>query len=166
MLAWLLAVLIVCGNMFPPGYAHAHVDGDVNHNHRSQYGLDTAEAHRQHVHPHRHPTRQGDTSEATAAHVHAVVLLFELTIPVPKDDDSAPFQSERHDLPALMRVVDQYLPSTDVGSYASSYWVKTSLAQSIAATASNRSLRYEQPTAASVLLCDTARLERTGVRRC
>lgn len=167
---WLLAVLLIGGSTSPSAYAHSHGGGEASHTLRSQQALRPAELQQKHLHshPHCHTTRPGDASEAPAAHSHVAVLWFELTFPASRRGESAPSESERDDLLAFtfMRVIDQYLPNADDETNTSSNGVKLSLVQSTAAVLSIHSLRHEQPTAADVLLCDTARLECSGVRRC
>lgn len=164
---WLLAVLLVGASTSPPAYTHSHRGGEASHNHRSQQALRPAEWQQKHLHshPHRDTTCPGDASETPATHSHVAVLWFQITLPASSRSESTSTESERDDLLAFIWVIDQYLPHADDETITSSNGVKLSL-QSTAAVSSNRSLRRERPRAADVLLCDTARLECSGVRRC
>ncbi len=166
-IAWLLAVLVIGGSISPPAYRHAHAGGDVAHNHRSQNGQKQVDSHGNgcHCDCHHHAAHHGHASEAPTAHVHVGLPWIELTLPTSDDSDSDPSRSDRDDLPVIVRVIDDYVPNSDGGGDASTHAVTKSPIRSHVVVSSTPSLKHAQPTAPSVLLCDTARHERSGVLR-
>ena len=167
LLAWLLAVLVIGGSISPPTYRHAHAAGDVGHDHPSQIGHQQSAADLErngHRHPHHHAAHQAGAATGRVAHVHMSVLWIELTLPTPDDNNSDRSKPERDDLPRVVQVIAEYVPTTGDRSNTSSYAAGNPPTLS-AVVLPSASLRHAKPTAASVLLCDLARHERSGVQR-
>lgn len=160
--AWLLAVIVVVGVVSPPGYRHTHVGGDARHDHQSQieHQQSLADLER---HGHHHATHHTASLTGHVVHTHAAILWIGITLSVPANSDSEPSKSDRDDLPVLVRIADACLPTAGDRSSTSSFTAAESPVLTTAAVPSSSSTKYAQPTVASVLLCDTARHERSGV---
>ncbi len=163
-MTWLLAVMVIGGSISAPAYQHAHSGGDVAHDHQ-------AENRRQHCDTsgrghHRHVTYHSATSEAPAAHVHVAMLWIKLTLPTSDGSDSDPLKPTSDEPVAVMLVLDKYVPTADGSGTRNGRTVTKSQFSSSVTILFAPTREYRQPTVASVLLCDTARLERSGVLRC
>lgn len=171
MTTWLLAVLVLGGSISPPAYRHAHAGGDIAHNHHSDSDQRHLESHshhghgHSHSHPHRHQTDDLSAAEAPTSHLHLTILGFELTLPTSEHEDDSP-DSERDKMPVIVRVLDECVLAADGADRSLDHEATRSVIVSTAVISSADSHKHTRPTVPSVLLCDAARHERSGVLRC
>jgi hypothetical protein len=93
------------------------------------------------------------------------MLWIELTIPAPDDSDpnSSDFQGD--DLAVILLVIDECVRTADGEGNLATYAAAKTYISSATAISTDVSRRYAKPTAPSILLCDAARHERSGVQR-
>ena len=159
-LAWVMPVLLIGGSISLPRYRHAHSGGEVVHLHTSQ---DDHHHHAGHSHSHSHD--QDDRAGARIAHLHVALLWFDFTLPTSEDADPSD-PGETKSIPVVVQAASGWLsiahdsshPAT--GDWAGLHSVATNTARFGFAQAD------APQVASSNLLCDSARRERSGVRRC
>lgn len=166
---WLLAVLVLGGSISPPTYRHAHAGGDVAHNHLCEQDQQHHTTHihcgHGHSHPHRHETHHSSAAKPPTSHAHVTVLGFELTLPISEHDDGSS-DPDRDELPVIARALHAYVPIVNGKGVRLNHQETRAAIASAAIISAVTSQRHMRPTALSVLLCDAARHERTGVLRC
>lgn len=163
-IACLLAVAVVGGSISAPAYQHAHSEGNVAHNHQTENRRQHANTH---AHGgHRHVAHHSVVSEAPARHAHVSLFGIELSIPKPDGDNSDPPQPTHDEPTFVVLAVGNCLPTAGCGDIRHGRAVTKAQFLSNIAVLSVPTRKYSQPTAASILLCDTARFERSGVMRC
>ena len=162
----LVAMLLVVG-MAPPAMGHRHAGGHVPHGHRS---ADQEDAHAHDHDGHHHHHDHGAANESVAFdggwHLHFAWLGIELTLPQrgTSPDESNPGTSDHE---VIVSLLDESSMSSPVGIELSD----AHLAQLLPAEAERvydsslpETLRRSDLGRHESLLCDAARLERTGVR--
>lgn len=168
----LLALSVLTGSVAPPAYAHVHPGGHRPHDHRSQAGevRDHGHAHHhhngEHHHHHQAPARSDEQPSAdlhgAERHWHVSLFFFDLTLPTLPASDGDNDSSDK--APAVARLVDH--SRTLLTEIATGSWMN-GLSPAVAGPTSDLvtdrpALRRPQPPV-RILLCDTARRERSGV---
>ena len=164
-LVWVIPILLVGGSISLPRCRNAHPVGVVAHqllSHGSTHGRQNhAGRSRSHSHDHHHGADVG------TAHLHVVILWFEFTIPASEDADPCdPSGTKSNSIPVFVQPASGWLPITsDSSSQSSGRW--TNLRCCSTKTTGYTVTQDDALLAASSgPLCDRARHERSGVRRC
>lgn len=172
----LLALTVLTGSVTPPAYAHSHPSGDRPHGHgdgKEHVDHDHSHSHHHHHgtghHHHHHQVGQSQTSESSQSfgdsdrHWHISLVFFDLTLPtLPMPNGES---GEDGKQPAVVaRLVD--LSRIALIQFDSSLWsaaIDAAAVDSTEAVVANlaRIRRHSPPT--RILLCDSARRERSGV---
>lgn len=92
------------------------------------------------------------------------LLGFDFTLPASDDSDPNSSDSQRDDVPVIVRMMDECVPNVGHGSMTTHSAPKLDILSAIAVSTVH-SRNYAQPMDPSVLLCDAARHERSGVLR-
>jgi hypothetical protein len=166
----LLSVVVIATNGVSPGMTHAHAGGALPHNHVADAGSrphshdadDHGHAHRGHAHSHghKHPHEGSACIEDCVPHTHA--NFFGLPVTIPAKDGSG--SKGRYDDTALK--VEVVAAQSDVTPNGLGGIAVPSLAVHTFAvwfSADKMLSIYHPPNANHTVLCDTARLERSGV---
>lgn len=160
-----LAAMVLMGSMMPPACEHAHAGGQTPHRHV---------AGELHDHGHFHGQRRligddhdlGDALQllsSPVAHAHWTFLVFHLAWPTGHEEDRSRLADSILDEALARRPADYALAPLSDGSAAARivFW------QAGAAIATTISATWSPPlyhTRTRILLCDTARHERSGVQ--
>ena len=165
-----MAVVVAGSNGFSPGVTHAHAGGAATHSHgsdadsraNSREADDHGHSHAGHAHSHshKHPHDHSARVEDCVTHTHANFLGLPITIPATDDGRS----SDRQDGAALL--VEIVAAPCDVASNGHGTRIEAQLGVptfSVSLSADTLLSIHHRPNAGHNLLCDTARLERTGV---
>ena len=155
--AFVLGAIFVVATITPPVVRHAHSDGDRPHGHDARRG----HAHHHHGNSHHHGEPSGSLAE-DRAHCHVYFLGWNITLP----DGSLPSHDEHDDEDRgclLCWVCDVTARSESIELID---WIEvTRVSKSIGLNVATRQkvVRHNPPITFAPL-CDSARLERTGVR--
>lgn len=170
----LLSAVLLAGAVISPGFRHSHLGGDSSHTHDRVSDSHTQHAHAHyHDHQHHHCPHSHQDVGATFArkhgatsvpHIHVTFLLFDLTLPVPPGEHSDQDTDQPGELVYVLR------PVTDgfhVGNVDTDYQLQGApLLNSIyrPAPVAKPPRKHSFPPGGAILLCDTARHERSGVQ--
>ena len=169
-LSLLLSALVLTWGTVPPGIQHAHVGGSDS-THRHDHCHEVAH-HDSHDHgSHHHDSHGEDHKHATVsdvcvlsdfvAHVHLRWLGIQLSLPVPED----PADGDAGDSVPVVIVlsVDQTVPPTGAGPSFSRVFLAAICAPSADVVRPLAPIPRPPNLVMSIPLCDSARLERSGV---
>ncbi|MFV2069875.1 MAG: hypothetical protein ACC645_23160 [Pirellulales bacterium] len=166
MLRLLLSVLVLAWEIVPPWVQHAHLGGsDVTHRHN---GCDEVADHASHNHEsddehHDHATVSDVSLLADdVLHLHWRLLGVEFTMPVREepvegnnDGNTVP--------PAIVRVMSEVVPATQAGPSFCQVLLAAVCMPSADVVWTRAPAPRSPNLVTSIPLCDSARLERSGV---
>ena len=159
-----LSALVLAWGTAPPASQHAHVGGkDPTHQHD---GCQEVAHHGLHDHDsdgqHHQRAVVPDVSLVSdfVAHVHLRWLGMEFSLPLP--DESADGDDEGTVPPAIVRVMDEIVPATQAGPSFGRPPLTVISAHGVDLVPNLTPIPRPRQTA-SIPLCDSARLERSGV---
>ena len=168
MLSLLLSALVLACGTVPPGFRHAHLGGaDTGHRHgdgRPQ----TVAHHASHEHDsdadHREHATVPDTTLLSDFVIHLHWRFLGMDFSIPEPDEPAPGNDDEGTAPpAIVRAMDGIVPATQVGPSFGRVLLAVICTPS-ADVVQNRTPPLRSPDfTTSIPLCDSARLERTGV---
>ena len=161
----LLSALVLAWGFVPPGFEHAHAGGgDSDHQHdecrevahHDSHDHDTDDGH------HEHATETDVTLLVDhVLHLHWRLLGVELSVPVSvepadgDDEDTVP--------PPVVRVTNEIVPATQAGPLFGRVLLVASCAPSADVVRNLEPIPRPPNLVTSIPLCDSARLERSGV---
>lgn len=176
-----MAVTLLAWGMIPPGYQHAHLGGDddshrhdeqakiTNHDSQLRHSHHPSSGHHHfsdkdshHTHGHQNEMIQGETTVCIdeTLHNHFSFFGFDFSQPlseVPVDDEN-----DEDNFPTIIvYLVKEYYtpcPSTDIIQLDSLQYSEDSIQNP-------EPIPRSEAAISSIPLCDSARLERTGVLR-
>jgi len=176
-----LAAVVLTWGMIPPGFEHSHAGGEDQshcHNARTEVASDDAHHHHHH-HSHKHGHgpdgnhHHGDVEHnppvastvtfptSDVAHLHFRLFGFDFSMPLSETTDEG---EENTFPPTIVRAAKEYVPTVPPGPSLKLFDVATLLP--LANTLGGPEPVPRPPNlVASLPLCDSARLERTGVLR-
>ncbi|MFV2069935.1 MAG: hypothetical protein ACC645_23460 [Pirellulales bacterium] len=162
----LLSALVLAWGIVPPGFQHAHEGGsDTAHRHDSRHEVihhdshhhDTEDAHHEHA-TLPEVSRLGDY----VVHLHWLFLDMDFSMPVPEepvdggdDDGTVPT--------AFVRVMNEMVPATHAGSSFVRMLQAAICMPGVDVVSSLEPIPHPSNLVTSLPLCDSARLERSGV---
>ncbi len=152
---------MLLAGLVPPGYRHAHADGQVAHRHAG-HGHDRTGGHHDQS-PDHHPSHDVRLSAGAVAHDHLVFLYFDMALPASDGGGSDPNTDLANDSLYVVRLTGDCLPRADTARDTSIIDVSASEGALAEATCT-LGKRGTRPRPNAVLLCDTARHERSGVQ--
>ena len=162
----LLSALVLAWGAIPPGVEHAHVGGsDANHQHdkcdeMAHHGLHDHESDEDH---HEHATVSDVSLLAdNVLHLHWQLLGLEFSIPVPEEPADGT-EDEGTAVPAVVRVMNENVPAAQAGPSFDRVFLAAICAPSIDVVWSLEPIPRPLDLVTSIPLCDSARLERSGV---
>jgi hypothetical protein len=163
----LLSALVLAWGFVPPGFEHAHAGGDSDHQHDqcrevSHHGSHHHDADDEH---HEHAAEPEDTDGTLlvefALHFHWQLLGVEFSMPVPTEpadgDDGGPVP------PVVVRVMSEIVPATQAGLAFGRALLAANCAPSADVVRNLEPIPRPPNLVTSIPLCDSARLERSGV---
>ena len=157
----LLSVSLLMGGIAAPTRRHTHIDGNLVHVHHYD---DAHEHDAPGHHTHHHSRSDGIGADAAhvtpiaTAHVHLCVWLFDLTLPI-----HSGFQTVDDDSVFLARSTADRWPVTLAGPHG--HTRDDPLRGSVCAAPSPPTHGATAPPGPAILLCDSARHERSGTQR-
>jgi hypothetical protein len=164
----MLIAALVINTGSAPTVAHAHSGGEQSHDHQPKaiHSHNHADRDADHHHPHvghEHVRYSADISSAVL-HVHVSWFGFDITVPIESGNNRPDVDSMAWGIAAILK--SQQLFTIE----SNSFWSPQAIAPPLPlgriahdhSGVSNESRRFTMP--GHVLLCDTARLERSGVR--
>jgi len=186
-----LASAVLVGSLVPPAFCHAHTAGDRPHSHNSELGEHSKRDEHGHVHDHKvskehhhrsqhsddddcsletpkhvesAPTLGDNEVERSARHSHFFFVGFSFSFPLPFSDESDnPLTPDERHLEYVRLTTDVVLASrvdlsdaVDVATAAPVFLDRFDAAMSRTTKSSIRPVDR-------ILLCDSARCERSGV---
>lgn len=176
-LASFLALSVFTGSVVPPVYAHSHAGGSAHHDHQTaQYQTRHSHPHSHanhhhhgHGHHHHHPPAANDGRSPeqltdTALHWHVTLFFFDFTLPgLPGSDSGSDDDGKQPS--AIARLVDLYhvMPTDTEPDRWTALESSACLAADVVAARGVEPTRHP-PDCDSILLCDIARRERSGVQ--
>jgi hypothetical protein len=161
----LLSALVLAWGFVPPGFEHAHAGGgDSDHQHDKCREVS-------HHGSHHHDTDDGHHEHATETdvtllvdqvlHLHWRLLGVKLSVPVPvapadgDDEDTVP--------PPVVRAMNEIVPATQAGPSLGRAFLAGICAPSADVVRDLEPIPRPPNLVTSIPLCDSARLERSGV---
>ena len=168
MMSLLLSALVLAWGAIPPGVEHAHVGGsDGNHRHDKCYEV---AGHGSHDHEsyedHHEQATEVDVSllADSVLHLHWQLLGMEFSMPVP--EEPADGSDNESSVPsAVIRVMNENVPATQAGPSFDRVFLAAICMPSVDAVWSLEPIPRPHDLVTSIPLCDSARLERSGVLR-
>jgi hypothetical protein len=170
----LLSVGIIAANGFSPVVVHSHVGGDAPHDHvASERAHSHSHPHHGHRHDHAHDGNgqfaahghshaRSEGIEGSIAHSHVNFFGLPLTFPGSGTGDTI---AQRVNVVWLVDIASAEIGKTSDGLSAKLIMSQPVLLFSAEIGTGDLRLTYHPPHDNQSLLCDTARLERTGVRQ-
>jgi len=171
-LALLLIAGILFGSVMPPVVQHTHVDGHEDHDHHStKVTADSHGNHHGHSHGHAHRLAAPEESKAAAksdsSHLHLSLFGLELSIPADNTSDSTSNEPRNHfDGDTLVHWMNRDLHIA-MSTSADFQWCPL-LSCTFGETSNVETALLpegHQRTQSALILCDTARRERSGVQK-
>lgn len=163
-LAWLLSALVVVGSGSQPGYCHSHAGGEVEHHHVQASEPRHVNSHDHgHSHAHYHGNQDHSKLSPTSPHQHVTLLGFSWTLPI-ENSGSEPQNSDRHNLTCVCSLNQTCICLTSSDSAGSRVLVDNWTSTIDCGKSCRRLIEPSQQRPAFLLLCDTARHERSGVQ--
>ena len=160
----MLSALVLAWGVVPPGFEHAHAGGHSDHqhdkcrevSHHGSHHHDTDDEHHEHA----------AESDATGLvdcvlHFHWRLLGVEFSMPVPTEP--ADGDDEGTVPPAVVRMTSEIVPATQAGPAFGRVLLAASCAPSADVVRNLEPIPRPPNLVTSVPLCDSARLERSGV---
>ena len=164
----LLSALVLAWGFVPPGFEHAHAGGgDSDHQHDTDH--DVAH-HGSHHHDadaehHEHAVEPDDTDVTAlvdyALHFHWQLLGVEFSMPMPMEPTDG--DDEGTVPPAVVRVMNEIVPATQAGPAFGRVLLAANCAPSADVVRNLEPIPRPPNLVTSIPLCDSARLERSGV---
>ncbi len=162
----LLSALVLAWGIVPPGVQHTHsVGSDTHHQHddcqevahHTSHNHDSDDEHHEHG-----PVPEASLLTDFVVHVHWQFLGMEFSMPVPEepvegndDGDTVP--------PAIVRVMSEVVPATQAGPSVGRLFLAAICTPSADVVWSLEPIPRPPNLVTSIPLCDSARLERSGV---
>ncbi len=162
----LLSALVLAWGIVPPGVQHVHAGGsDPTHGHggRHEVAHDGSHDHESDDEHHDHAAVSDVSLSADAVlHLHWRLLGVEFSMPVPEepveddaDGDAVP--------PAIVRMISEIVPATQAGPSFGRVLLAAICAPGADVVRSLEPIPRPPNLVTSIPLCDSARLERSGV---
>ena len=162
----LLSALVLAWGIVPPGVQHAHAGGsDTTHKH------DTTCREVAHHDSHNHESDEGHHEQATESdlslladyvlHLHWRYLGVEFSMPMP--EEPADGDDEGTVPPAVVRGMNEVVPTTQAGPSFCRVVLATLCTPNADVVLTLTPAPRSPNLVTSIPLCDSARLERTGV---
>ena len=163
----LLSVMMLTNGIAPFGVQHAHAEGDKPHQHHGEL---LADEHDDEDHFHDQAivgdesAHHGHECELVAGmipHIHLTLLGYEFTLPTqdtPDDEEENPTD------PVVVRLVDELYASRPTEQHPSELLPLLSSTLALDGVACFQTVIASSQPVTSQPLCDSARLERSGVR--
>ena len=165
-LSILLSALVLAWGMVPTGIQHAHVGGrDSTHRHdcRNEVAHHASHDHDSHGGHHEHAT-VSDVSLLSdfVVHLHWLFLGVEFSTPVP--EAPADGDDDRDTVPAaIIRVTSEIVPAAQAGPSFGRVLLAVIRTPGVGVVADLTQAPRPPNFTTSIPLCDSARLERSGV---
>jgi hypothetical protein len=162
----LLSVAIIATNGIVPGAVHSHAGGDKPHVHAANEIAHThghhhhSHASHDHASKHQHPHKPSVGIENGVAHSHVDFFGVPLTVPEKSDGDT---KSRRLDIVRPVEIAAEENAAISQSVSAPRLASDTSLCFGAEIVAGTELASYHPPHENQSLLCDTARLKRSGV---
>ena len=161
-----LSALLLASGVVPPGIQHAHAGGsDATHRHDGFHDAIFHASHSQESNNEHHV----DAARADASlladcvlHLHWQILGMEFSIPVPEAPSDGNHDSSAV-LPAVVRAMKEIMPATQTGPSFGGVVLSGDLRLDTAVVSNLSTIPRLPNLATSIPLCDSARLERSGV---
>lgn len=159
-----LSALVLAWGIVPPGFQHAHAEGDDS-SHRHSDCHDAS-----HHGSHHHGTEDEISEHSVIAtvslledsivHFHWQFLGIEFSMPVAEE----PLQNNGTTPPAFFRSIDKIAQAATAGSSMDRVFAEDVRAPNIEVVRDLEGIPRAYNLVTSIPLCDSARLERSGVR--
>jgi hypothetical protein len=164
----LLIAAVMSGSLVSPAVWHAHVDGNLPHSHEADVAShDARHEHHRHGHGTPHDHESSDRVERKlsdcAAHCHVALLWFDFTLPH-EGEPSEP-QNPFGERPVIVKPIIPDAVTNSIGTLTT--WKYLTGAPAVFAELSDAANSPVQQAlyrpVDRILLCDSARCERSGV---
>ena len=164
----LLSALVLVWGVIPPGVEHTHTGGnDASHKHDKCDDVAHHDSHNHHGDDghHEHATVPDVSLSAdNVLHLHWQLLGMEFSMPVP--EEPADGSDNESSVPsAVIRVMNENVPATQAGPSFDRVFLAAICMPSVDAVWSLEPIPRPHDLVTSIPLCDSARLERSGVLR-
>jgi hypothetical protein len=168
----MLSALVLTWGFVPPGFAHAHSGGgDSDHRHDTRRDVTHGDAHH-HNHDAHHHDSDGEhhehasefdftVLEDSVLHFHWQLLGVEFSVPFRE----SPVEDDRPETapPVVVRVMNEVVSPTQAGPSFDRVHLVGNCAPGTDIVRNLDPIPRSQNLATSIPLCDSARLERSGV---
>lgn len=165
LVSFLMIGAVLSGSLLSPAVRHAHADGNLPHSHAADVA--SRDVHHAHSggtpHVHKSPDCVKEKLSDRAVHCHVAFLWFDLTLPREGEpsDSQSPFGE---DSVVVERVAPEIITKSVTGRTALEHltWIPSVSAQLGEAAIAPVPQALFHPVD-RILLCDSARCERSGV---
>ena len=162
----LLSALVLVWGVIPPGVEHTHTGGnDASHKHDKCDDVAHHDSHNHHGDDghHEHATVPDVSLSAdNVLHLHWQLLGLELSIPLPEEPVDGT-DDENTTLPAFVRVMDEIVPTMQAGLSFDRVLLAAICTPSVDTVWILEPIPRPPDLVTTIPLCDSARLERSGV---
>lgn len=168
----MLSALVLAWGVVPPGFEHAHAGGgDSNHRHDVRHNVKHQDGHHHDHDAHHHDSdlahhvHPADIDvmvfEEDVRHIHWQLLGVEFSLPLP----TTPAEGEREENvpPMVVRAMNEVVSPTQTGPPIDRVLLVGNCAPGADVVCNLEPIPRSRNFVTSIPLCDSARLERSGV---